>query len=107
MELSEMYSLLADVSPLFRRVQEVERIEWEGEEVPSTVLMSRVARSVAAEFSTTPEVELRSLFDILERSMTDSNQLVQDVVATGFFEALVVQIRKHNVSSQEVGLCQP
>jgi hypothetical protein len=81
---------LAAASSLFADFWKVQEEEWkEDGGIPDTVLFGDFGFLLSSRIDQLTPVDLEKLFGVLERLLADGNQQVGEIVATGFFEALL------------------
>ncbi|MGF1469623.1 MAG: hypothetical protein ACFCGT_26165 [Sandaracinaceae bacterium] len=81
--------LAGEIDALRAALADVAR-EWEPEEPPLTLSMSKIGRAVAEE--RVPSGEVARVFAEVERVLREGSARERDAVATGFLEAVVAVV---------------
>lgn len=77
----------------FCRVRDEAIEEW-GQDIPRTLLFAKYGRAIAIEFSKMSSKDRSNIFDIIEIGMTDGDETLKTLLATGLLEGLYGQISK-------------
>ena len=77
----------------FYRVKNEAIEEW-GQDIPRTLLFAKFGRAIANEFSNMSSKDRSNIFDIIEIGMTDGDETLRTLLATGLLEGLYGQISK-------------
>ena len=89
-EPEDAYRRLAAVSQLLAEVWESQEEEWKNDGgVPPTVLMAKFAHAISRSVESISSQDLTAIFAELEYLLVEGGQRMGDIVATGFFEAML------------------
>jgi hypothetical protein len=93
--MRNLETYLSEISPnaFFSRAKNEAIEEW-GEDIPMTLLFAKFGRSIANEFSKMSSKDRLSIFSIIEIGMTDGDEALKTLLATGLLEGLYGQISK-------------
>jgi len=86
---TESLALLERTHPCLERTRAVLVDEWNPDDVPPTIVSSSMATALISVADGLTEQELSAVATCIEEILVVGDQTAQDVIATGFLEAVV------------------
>jgi hypothetical protein len=89
---------LASGAPILKKALTKTLEYWEPDEPPITIMFGAIGRAIGENLANFSEEIKRGLRSTIERGMEDQDQRIQDAVATGLIEALMVTLESEQGS---------